>query len=246
MAARGDPCSVWSMSPIVILGGTGPEGRGLALRLAAAGETVIVGSRSRERAAAAAAAVRAALPTARVSGDENLAALRAGDRVVLAVRYEGLLEFLGAARDGLEGKLVLDVVAPVAVRAGFCELLPVPGAASAGELVRRELPRSRVVSALKNLPAETLAALDVPLEGDVVVCGDDAAARSEIAALVARLPNLRPVDAGDLRNARYLEALTALQINLNRRHHARTSVAFPGLVMDERRAARAAHGTKSA
>jgi NADPH-dependent F420 reductase len=217
------------MAAIVIIGGTGPEGRGLALRLAAAGEAVVIGSRDRARAEAAAAAVRAAVPGATIGAGENHEVLPAGDRVVLAVPFEGLAPLLATMRDRLAGKLVVDVVAPVRVRDGFCELAAIPGVASVGELLQRELPAARVVSALKNVPAHDLAALGTPLEGDVVLCGDDAEARATVAALVARLPRLRPLDAGHLRNARYLEALTALQINLSRRYRAHPSVACPGL-----------------
>ena len=85
------------------------------------------------------------------------------------------------------------------------------------------------MSAFKNLPAEQLGDLGAPLAGDVVLCGNDAAARAAVAALVARLPGLRAVDAGALANARALEAITALLLNLNRRHRARTSIAILGL-----------------
>src|SRR5438045_1306994 len=110
------------------------------------------------------------------------------------------------------------------VRAGFFELMPVEGAASAGELIQQTIPAARVVSAFKNHSAETLQDLTVPLEGDVVLCGNDAAARTEVAALVGLLPGLRAVDAGGIANARYLEAITALLLNLNRRHKARASI----------------------
>ena len=91
------------------------------------------------------------------------------------------------------------------------------------------MPSSRVVSAFKNVPAERLQDLDAALAGDVILCGDDAAARAEVAALVAKLPGLRAVDAGRLANARYLEAITALLLNLNRKYRARTSIAIVGL-----------------
>ena len=137
--------------------------------------------------------------------------------------------FLETARSQLAGKLVIDVAVPVALRDGFFELAPVPGAPSAGELVQKAVPSARVVSAFKNVSAERLQDLSAALEGDVVLCGDDAAARTEVAALVAKLPGLRAVDAGRLANARYLEAITALLLNLNRRFRARTSIAIVGL-----------------
>jgi len=217
------------MRPIGVVGGTGPEGLGLALRLAAAGEAIVLGSRQAERAEAAAATVRAAVPGARASGGTNLDAIAATDRIVLAVPYAGLGRFLDGAADALADKLVVDVVVPLAFRDGAFEIAPVPGAGSVGELVQARLPRSRVVSAFKNLSAEKLRAVGTPLDGDVVLCGDDAGARTEVAALVSAIPRLRPVDAGGMRNARFLEAITALLLNLNRRHRAVTSIAILGL-----------------
>jgi hypothetical protein len=218
-----------AMGALAVVGGTGPEGLGLAVRLAAAGEPIVIGSRRRERAAAAAEEIRAAVPGAEVGAAENLEAVRRTDRVVLAIPVGGLADFLAGGGDALAGKLVIDVVVPLVFRAGFWELLPVPGARSAGELVQQAAPRARVVSAFKNLAAERLRDLGRRLEGDVVLCGDDAAARTEVAALVTKLPGLRPVDAGRLANARYLEAITALLLNLNRRHAATTSIAILGL-----------------
>jgi NADPH-dependent F420 reductase len=217
------------MRALAVVGGTGPEGLGLALRLAAAGEEVVIGSRAAERAEAAAATVRAAVPGARVSGRANRDAVAAADRIVLAIPFDGLPAFLDRAPDGLAGKLVVDVVVPLAVRDGLFEVAPIPGAPSAGELIQGRLPRARVVSAFKNVSAERLRALRVPLEGDVVLCGEDAGARAEVAGLVRAIPALRPVDAGDIRNARYVEAITALLLNLNRRHGATTSIAILGL-----------------
>jgi len=217
------------MTPLAFIGGTGPEGRGLALRLAAAGEPVLIGSRTAARAAAAADAIRAALPAARIDACENLDALERSDRVVLAVPFHGLAAFLDVARTRLERKLVIDVIVPLALRAGFFELAAVPGAASVGELIQRAAPGARVVSAFKNLSAEKLLDLGSPLEGDIVLCGNDPAARGEVGALVRRLPGLRAVDAGDLRNARYIEAITPLLLNLNRASGARTSIAILGL-----------------
>ena len=218
-----------SMDSIAFIGGTGRQGLGLALRFAAAGAPVVIGSRVAERAAAAAETIRVALPGASVRGCENAEAMARSERLVLTFPFAGLASFLAAAREALAGKLVIDVIVPLAVRAGFFELMPVEGAASAGELIQQTIPAARVVSAFKNHSAETLQDLTVPLEGDVVLCGNDAAARTEVAALVGLLPGLRAVDAGGIANARYLEAITALLLNLNRRHKARASIAILGL-----------------
>ena len=217
------------MRGFAFVGGTGPQGLGLAMRFAQAGEAVLIGSRSASRADEAARRIRAAVPGAVAEGVENLDAIASSERIVLTLPAAALPTFLETARTPLAGKLVIDVAVPVVLRDGFFELAPVPGAPSAGELVQKAVPSARVVSAFKNVSAERLQDLSAALEGDVVLCGDDAAARTEVAALVAKLPGLRAVDAGRLANARYLEAITALLLNLNRRFRARTSIAIVGL-----------------
>ena len=217
------------MSRLAFVGGTGPQGLGLAMRFAQAGETVLIGSRSASRADATARRIRAAVPGAVAEGVENLDAIARSERIVLTLPAAALPTFLETARTPLAGKLVIDVAVPVVLRDGFFELAPVPGAPSAGELVQKAVPSARVVSAFKNVSAERLQDLNAALEGDVVLCGDDATARAEVAALVAKLPGLRAVDAGRLANARYLEAITALLLNVNRKFRARTSIAIVGL-----------------
>jgi len=217
------------MRGFAFVGGTGPQGLGLAMRFAQAGEAVLIGSRSASRADEAARRIRAAVPGAVAEGVENRDAIGRAERIVRTLPAAVLPTFLETARSQLADKLVIDVAVPVALRDGFFELAPVPGAPSAGELVQKAVPSARVVSAFKNVSAERLQDLSAALEGDVVLCGDDAAARTEVAALVAKLPGLRAVDAGRLANARYLEAITALLLNLNRRFRARTSIAIVGL-----------------
>ena len=227
VALERDACYARPM--IAVVGGTGPLGSGLARRLAAAGEHVIVGSRDSSRAVAAAAAVCSAVPGARCEGAENLAAVARADRVVLALPGMALPEFFDRAAPRLAGKLLIDVVVPLAFEQGFATIVPLPGARSASELVQARVPTARVVSAFKNTPADALLDLETPLQGDVVVCGDDAAARAEVSALVGKVPGLRAVDGGRLANARHVEAITALLVNLNRQHRARTSIAILGL-----------------
>jgi NADPH-dependent F420 reductase len=217
------------MTALAFLGGTGPEGLGLAQRFAAAGQPVLIGSRVAARAVAAAETIRAAVPGADARGYENLDALARTDRVALTFPFAGLRNFLQAAGARLAGKLVIDVIVPLTFRAGLFEVAPLDGAPSAGELIQQAVPGARVVSAFKNLSADLLCDLSRPLEGDVVLCGNDASARAAVAALVALLPGLRAVDAGAIANARYLEAITALLLNLNRKHRVRTSIAIVGL-----------------
>jgi NADPH-dependent F420 reductase len=221
-------CSA-GVGPLAFVGGTGAEGFGLALRFAAAGTDILIGSRVPERAEAAAARIRATVQGAGVRACANAEAVAGADRVFLTIPYAGLGTFIDSVDGGLAGKLVVDVIVPVGMRAGFFELVAVRGAASVGELIQERLPAARVVSAFKNVSAETLGDPAASLDGDVVLCGNDPDARAEVASLVRLLPGLRPVDAGGMGNARYLEAITALLLNLNRRYRARTSIAIRGV-----------------
>ena len=217
------------MSKLAILGGTGGQGFGLALRFAAAGEPIVIGSRSPERAEEAAARVRAAVPGARVEGRENVAAADLAERVVLALPVEGLEAFLESGGRHLAGKLVVDAMVPLVVKKRVAELGAVGGAPSVTELVQSRAPEARVVCAFKNLPSESLLDLSRVLSSDILLCGDDEDARREVAALVEHIPGLRPVDAGPACLARYVEGLTALLVSLNIRHRVQTSIAITGL-----------------
>jgi NADPH-dependent F420 reductase len=214
---------------LAILGGTGAQGMGLALRLARAGERLVIGSRQEGRARDAAAKVRAAVPGADVDGRENVDALDVATRVLMTLPVEGLVPFLDRASAKLAGKLVIDAMVPLVVRHRVAELSTVADAPSVSELVQRRAPASRVVCAFKNVPSDALQDLTRPLASDVILCGDDEAARAEVAALVARIPGLRAVDAGPLRLSRYVEGITALLVSLNLRHRALTSIAIVGL-----------------
>lgn len=217
------------MTQLALLGGTGALGLGLAGRFAAAGVDVLIGSRSEERAREAAEKVRARKPPARVEGLANADAAHRAELTILAVPWKGLEKLVDEVGPHLDGRIVVDPVVPLAVESGFAGLAPVPQAASVGEWLQQTLKGARVVSALKNVPALDLADADMALAADVLLCGDDAGARDEVARLVARIPGLRAVDSGGIRNARYLEALTALIVNVNRRNKRRVAVRLTGL-----------------
>jgi hypothetical protein len=217
------------MGALAVVGGTGAQGFGLALRFARAGETLIIGSRSAERAAAALARLRREVPDADASASENRVAAERADRVLLAIPYDGLLAFLDETAPRLAGKTVIDVIVALSFRDGVAELAEIPEARSVGELVQLRVTRARVVSAFKNVPADLLQDLAQPVIGDVVLCGDDPAARAEVAELAEKIPGVHAVDAGGIVNARSLEAITALLVNLNRRFRAQTSITITGL-----------------
>ncbi len=220
------------MAQIAFLGGTGPEGLGLAARFALAGERVIIGSREPERAVRAADTLRQRLAAAgrgtHISGTGNRSAAAAADHVVLTLPFAAVTAVLPELAPALAGKIVLDVVNPLMLQSHLFNLAPLP-AASAAELIQRLLPQSLVVSGFKHLSARALCHIAQPLNGDVLLCSETPAATRYFLDLVDRIPHLRGIDAGGLANARPLEAMTALLLNLNRRYQATTSVQVLGL-----------------
>ncbi len=203
-------------APVVsVLGGTGPQGRGLARRLALAGVPVVLGSRDADRASAAASE----LP-GEVSGASNAEAARAGDVVIVAVPWEGHRELLASLADDLAGKVVVDCVNPLGFDKQGAFALPVEEG-SAAQQAQAVLPQSRVVGAFHHISAvllldEAVASVDT----DVLVLGDDREATDLVQALADRIPGMRGIYAGRLRNAAQVEALTANLISVNRRYKA--------------------------
>ena len=213
---------------IAVLGGTGPEGLGLAARLAQIGEAVIIGSRSAERAEEAVRTLQAKLPQAKLSGGPNAAAAGQAEVVVLAFPYEGIDHILADCGSALGGKVVIDTIVPLKVEGKFFGVEP-PAEGSAGQRIQARVPAAKVVSAFKHQSAAHLIDLQHSMEGDVLYCGNDEPAKALVAGLIRRVRDLRPVDAGDLRNARVFEAITALLLNLNRKHKTRASVRILGV-----------------
>lgn len=212
-----------------VLGGTGPQGRGLAVRLAAAGQRVLLGSRDAERAADTAGQVAERARTAAagevsVQGGGNEDVAGAADLVIVAVPYAGHAATLADLATPLAGKVVVDCVVPM----GFDELgayvLDVPEG-SVAQQAAALLPDSAVVGAFHHLSAVLLEDLSRPtLDGDVMVVGDDRAATDTVQALAGRLPGMRGVYAGRLRNARQVEALTINLVSVNRRYKAHAGI----------------------
>ena len=202
---------------IAVLGGTGDQGRGLAHRFAAAGNPVIIGSRSAERAMAAAESLRAGRE---IRGMTNADAAREADVVIVAVPWDGHRDLLASLAGPLTGKIVIDCVNPL----GFDErgAYPLPAAeGSAAEQAASVLPGSRVVGAFHHVSAVVLLDPDVSgIDLDVMVLGDDRAATDLVQALASRIPGARGVYAGRLRNCGQVEALTANLVSVNRRYKA--------------------------
>jgi hypothetical protein len=218
---------------IAILGGTGDQGLGLAVRFARAGRRVVIGSRRAERALAAAETVRARVPGADVAGLENREAAAAAPVVILSVPFEHCAETLRSVREALSpGRIVISMGVPLAsaVGDGPQRTLGV-WQGSCAELVASLVPAGvLVVSAFQNVPAHRLLDLAHPVDCDVVLSGPREA-REAVRELVALVPGLRAIDGGPLANARLVEPLTALLIGLNARYRVPEGVGirFTGL-----------------
>ncbi len=201
---------------IAVLGGTGAEGGGLALRWARAGHTVIIGSRSVERAQASARKFNEQLGSQRSRGDSNLGAARLADIVVLAVPYASQRAVALEVKEALAGKILVDVTVPLMPPKVARVQLPDGGSAVAA--LQAELgPAVRVVSAFQNVSAHHLSDLEHAVACDVLVCGDDEAAREETIRL-AEAAGLRGLHGGPLANSAAAEALTSILISINRRY----------------------------
>ena len=212
-----------------ILGGTGPLGRGLALRLAAAGAQVVIGSRHAERAGAVVAEMHAAWARRRlaIAGAANDAATDA-DLVVLATPWDAAVPTARDLAEQLRDSVVVSV-ANALVRQGreMHALVPPRGSVAVG--VQAVLPGSQVSAAGQHLPADTLADLDAPLGADVLVCADSAEAKAATMDLFGSIDGLRPLDAGSLSSAAAVEAFTAVLVTLNMRYKAHSTLRLGGL-----------------
>ncbi|MFE5139138.1 NADPH-dependent F420 reductase [Streptomyces fagopyri] len=212
-----DPWDLPDVSGLVVgvLGGTGPQGKGLAYRLARAGQKVIIGSRAAERAEAAAGELGHG-----VEGADNAECARRSDLVIVAVPWDGHGKTLEALREELTGKLVVDCVNPLGFdKKGAYALKPEEG--SAAEQAAALLPDSRVTAAFHHLSAVLLQDPEIEeIDTDVMVLGEERADVELVQALAGRIPGMRGVFAGRLRNAHQVESLVANLISVNRRYKA--------------------------
>lgn len=204
---------------IGIVGGTGPQGRGLARRLAAGGVEVVLGSRSRDRAQKVAAGLGD-----RVSAASNEECVRSVDTVVLAVPWQGHGQTVAALASDLAGKILVDCVNPLGFDAhGPFRVRVEEG--SAAQQAQALAPEATVVAAFHHLSAVRLLDEDVEsIDADVLVLGDDRAATDLVLALAGRISGCRGIYAGRLRNAGQVEALTANLIAINRRYKAHAGI----------------------
>ena len=200
---------------VAIVGGTGNLGSALALRLGAPGVKIIIGSRDAEKAKNAVATLKPKLRAGELVGTTNREAVKDADFVVIAVPYEGHAQMVSDLKGQLAGKIVIDTVVPLNKVKPF---VPPAGSAlqEAQQILNGEAP---VVGALHNISAVDLGDVDAPL-GDVLVCGDDAAAKQRVMEIIQRI-GATAYDAGPASNAYVIEGLTGVIIALNRKYKSK-------------------------
>jgi 8-hydroxy-5-deazaflavin:NADPH oxidoreductase len=218
---------------IAVIGGTGPQGKGLAYRFVKHGHSVVIGSRAADRASATADEIAARVQGGSVSGATNEDAVAAADVVLLAVPYEGHDELIAALAPTLAGKTVISCVNPLGFDKRGAYGLVVEGG-SAAEVAQALAPEATFVGAFHHVSAVTLWSEDEYLDHeDVLVCGDSIDAK-EIAIELARTVTGRPgIDAGKLRLAAQLEPFTAVLISINRKYKVQSGLAIGGLAPDQ-------------
>lgn len=217
------------MESVGVIGGTGPLGGGLAIRLALAGADVLVGSRDPRRAVETATQLNSRLSSGghAIAGAGN-AEVGTRDMVVVAVPYHAVAETVSPLEERLRGRLLVSTAVPMRFVGGRPEPLR-PEAGSAGEELAALCPESRVVGAFHTVAAGLLLDPTRPLDEDVLVSGDDPLDRRRVARLVELIPGLRAVESGPLASGRFSEALTPLLLQLNRLHRAHTGIRITGL-----------------
>lgn len=219
---------------IGILGGTGPAGTALGLRLASVGYDVVIGSRSPERAADVVALELEKFPelSHRLSAGDNARAAQCST-VVIATPWDSAAATVQENAEALQGKIVISMAnALVRVAGEFQPLLPPRGSVAAH--VQAAVPGCRVVAAFHHLPAKELGHLGSPIDSDVLICSDDATALQEVSDIVSHIPGCRPLDAGQLSNATAIEAFTAVLLQLNVRYKTRVAPKLTGITTSPR------------
>jgi 8-hydroxy-5-deazaflavin:NADPH oxidoreductase len=213
-----------------ILGGTGPAGRGVAVRLAEAGIRVTIGSREAERGAEVVREMKEKVPPAvarQLEGTDNAGAA-AAELIVVATPWDSAVATVRALREPLAGKVVVSMVNAL-VKEGREMLALIPPRGSMAGAVQAALPASLVAAAFHHLPASEMENLESGLEADVLVCSDHPEATAATVAMIEQMRGLRPLDAGSLNQASAIEAFTAVCITLNIRHKAHTTLRLAGI-----------------
>jgi 8-hydroxy-5-deazaflavin:NADPH oxidoreductase len=214
---------------IGILGGTGPAGKALAARLASVGFDVVVGSRSKYRAMEVVDNLLEQWPGRSLTigaGDNNQAA--ATDVVVIATPWDGATQTAASVEERLRGKVVVSMAnALTKLGKEFQPLVPPRGSVAAS--VQAAVPHCMVAAALHHVPAKELGDLREPIESDVLICSDHTAAVEVTSQIVGQIPNMRPLNAGELAMATPIESFTAVLLQLNMHYKTRVAVKLTGI-----------------
>ncbi len=214
---------------IGLLGGTGPAGSALGLRLASVGYEVVLGSRDAQRASSICADLARKWPDFQLnlSGGDNHAAANC-ELIVIATPWDSAAAIVNDHTKDLVGKIVV-TMANALVRVGkeFQPLVPPRGSIAAH--IQAEIPLSRVVAAFQHLPATELGNLSHDVDSEVLICSDDPTATAVICEMVAKIPGCRPLNAGTLSNALAIEAFTAVLLQLNVRYKTRVAPRLTGI-----------------
>ena len=215
---------------LAFLGGTGPEGKGLALRLALAGESIVIGSRDGDRASAAAAELTGMISGhVSIEGTDNLNAAKQAEAIFLTVPYDAQRPLLEQLNETLDGKIVINVIAPMTFERGVGASSVDVQAGSAAQEAQELLPNSFIVSAFQNVSAEELLDQAVNMEGDVIICSNHKEAKELAFDLTNKIPTLRPIDGGGLANSKYVEQITPLLVNINRIYKIHSGIHVVGI-----------------
>ncbi|KYC50095.1 MAG: F420-dependent NADP reductase [Candidatus Methanofastidiosum methylothiophilum] len=239
------------MKKIAIIGGTGGQGSGLALRWARAGHEIFIGSREKNKACTSAdnlkticidtacslleiektdvEAVKEKVPEAKISGFDNLEATKRADIVVISVPYSHLIPTIASIKEGLtEGKIIVSVVVPLSTAVGGkATTIISPWEGSAAEVIQSLVPENvQVISAFQNVSADRLSNLEKDVDCDIIVCGGSKDARKIIMELAKDIPGARAIDGGPLQNARLIEPITALLIGMNIRYKVKEGMGI--------------------
>jgi 8-hydroxy-5-deazaflavin:NADPH oxidoreductase len=206
---------------VAVVGGTGAEGGGLALRFAKAGLRVLIGSRNLDRAQAAAKEIAAQAATGEVTGHANSEAASKAAIVILTVPLSAQVETLKSIRTNFQsGAILVDATVPLEIAIGgrVSRTITLWDGSAAQQAARLAPPGVAVVSTFHLLGAEALKGLNHPIDCDALICGDSADAKATVSQIAEKIPGVRAIDAGPLENARYLESSAALLIALNLKH----------------------------
>jgi NADPH-dependent F420 reductase len=216
------------MARIAFIGGTGPEGLGLAMRFAKSGNEIFIGSRDPERAREAAAKVKEKVPQARVQGLANAEAVEGATMVFVTVPFDAHKDTLEALAETIGDKVLVDVAAPMVFDRDGPRAIAVEEG-SAAQQARAVARQAKVVSAFHHLDGTDLQKVERPMQGDVIVCGDHKGAKKRVLELVEEIEYVRALDGGGLTNSHYLEQWTVMLMQLNRIHRRHSGVRIVGI-----------------